>query len=306
MSHGHFSDLQRRFVRIISQPGPIAEALRSLAESEPCTLPLSDWIAAPSEELAIERIGVYARMYFARLRDSLREDFASFATLVSAERFDRIAEAYCSAHPSDNPSLRHHGRHFPEFVRAGLLARAPVFEGVRADAADLCALEWARIEVFDAPSGHPLRLEELGRLDVNGWQKLRLRLVPAVRQIRNVYRVVPLWSAIQSRVELPCVEPASEPVLVWRRGHKSYHRSALVEEADAITLLEDGAPFEELCARFSRRGESTESAAGRTLAALLQWVADEIVQTCMGEHLRERLGIRTAAAAALPNPKPCW
>ena len=89
------------------------------------------------------RIGVYADAYFLRLRDVLREDFPRVAALVGPEQFDEVVKGYLEAFPSRWPSVRHLGHALSEFLRH------------RTDTpkclADLAELEWARIEVFDAP-----------------------------------------------------------------------------------------------------------------------------------------------------------
>ena len=87
------------------------------------------------------RLGIYAHMYFSRLHDSLREDFPQCAQLLGPEAFQRLAARYLVRHPSDNPSLRYHGRHFPGFVREYLREDREL----RPDLAELCQLEWARI-----------------------------------------------------------------------------------------------------------------------------------------------------------------
>src|SRR4051794_18576333 len=116
MSAPHLARLQRRFLTLIAQPDPLPGAARALGVGDPGAAQLSSWLRADSEELAAARLGIYAHMYFSRLHDSLREDFPHCARLLGPEAFQRLAARYLVRHPSDNPSLRYHGRHFPGFV----------------------------------------------------------------------------------------------------------------------------------------------------------------------------------------------
>src|SRR5438093_1312823 len=98
-------ELQRLFWRSLAdEPGGGAPA-PALVE-----------LVAPSATLdAGARIGVYADAYFGRLRDVLREDFPHVAALLAA-RFDETARGYLRAHPSEDPSVRHLGRLFADFL----------------------------------------------------------------------------------------------------------------------------------------------------------------------------------------------
>jgi hypothetical protein len=270
-----YRELERRFIRLITQPRPLLTAAHDLLESEPGILPLSNWIAAPSEDIAVARLGIYAHMYFARLRDSLRDDFELFARLVSPTLFARLAARYLERHPSDDPSLRHHGRHFPEFLRREIANEDRGFVDVRPDAPDLCRLEWERIEVFDAPSSTPLQRERLVGLAPEAWAGLEVALAPTVRLVNAGFAVSALWSALEVARTPPRVLLRPERLLVWRRGFQVFHRA--IDDDDewrALLCLRQGALFSAVCECFDRDAEAN---AERALSALLQWIADEIV-----------------------------
>jgi hypothetical protein len=276
VSEPEFARIQRRFLALVSQPAPLNEAAAALAAQDAGAAPLAAWIVAETEERAAARLGIYAHMYFARLRDSLREDYESFAALVGDEGFDRIAAQYLLQHPSNKPSLRYHGRHFPQFLRRRREQLEGLVGALRPDLADLCALEWARIEVFDAPEVGLLDAATLATLAEHDWPELKLALVPAQRLLTCDYAVTGLWQARVRGEAAPEPESSAGSLLVWRRGFAAYHRVVPADEARALQLLQAPARFADLCQSFSD-GTDLESAVARTLQLLRQWLADELL-----------------------------
>lgn len=277
MTVPQFVTLQRRFLRLVSQERPLDAAAREGLAEDSALLPLASWIDAPDEALALERLNIYAQQYFGRLRDSLRDDYANFAKLVRPRTFDRIAARYITQHPSDNPSLRYHGRHFPEFVRRGLQARGEAFAELRPDVTDLCRLEWSRIERFDAPEATPLSAERLKSLAPEAWGGVRLGLVPAACLLTTEYVVSEVWAALERGAEPPPARPGPERLLVWRRGFAVQHRALDASEAKALERVRAGTTFAGVCEVFAAPAGDLASAGRRALAALLQWIADEIL-----------------------------
>lgn len=268
-----FAPLYRRFLALIAQPRPLAEVARERAVTDAGAAPLGRWITAPDEEQAAERLGIYAHMYFARLRDSLRDDYAALARIAGDAAFEALAVRYLVHHPSDNPSLRYHGRHFPAFL-VRELATAPA--SLRPDLADLAALEWARIEAFDALAGTPLTPDELGKVEPEAWAALPLALLPCCRVLDTAHSATSPWLAAEREETPPPPQATPERVLVWRRGFGVYHRKVSGDEARALALLARPATFGELCGLFDD-GRPTAETALRALTVLKQWLADEIV-----------------------------
>lgn len=89
------------------------------------------------------RIAVYRTGYVARLCDALRDDYPKVA-IALGDRFQPVVREYVAKYPSDQPSLRHFGRHLADFLEAHEVRAA------RPWLADLARLEWARVEACDA------------------------------------------------------------------------------------------------------------------------------------------------------------
>ena len=117
------------------------------AERDPILLELiqDDGVLGPAA-----RLEIYAGMYRARLLDVLREDFPRTLAVVGDDGFAALASGYLDRVPSRNPSVRHAGQRFADFLETE--PTTPAF------LADLARLEWARVEVFDAADAAPLLL----------------------------------------------------------------------------------------------------------------------------------------------------
>ena len=72
-----------------------------------------------------ERVGVYAEMYWLRMRDMLREDHAQVLAQLGEEAFDALVAAYIRKYPSRHHSLNEVGRSLPRFLREHPHAERP-------------------------------------------------------------------------------------------------------------------------------------------------------------------------------------
>src|SRR5262245_899070 len=159
-------ELQALFWRALH--GPVGPALEEAVVSTP-TLG------------AGQRLGIYAGMYFSRLRDVLAEDFEKTAAVLGTgtDGFDAVVRRYLAAHPSEHPSVRHVGQWFPVFLASSPPPGTPPW------LSDLARLEWARVEVFDAPDVTPVRVDELRGIGQADWPGLRLRSVAALQVVES-------------------------------------------------------------------------------------------------------------------------
>jgi hypothetical protein len=222
-------------------------------------------VIAPSATLgSAERLQIYAGMYFHRLRDALREDFPRLAARLGPAGFDALVAAYVRHHPSGHPSLRDLGRELPDFIARHPRAEMPVF------LADLARLEWARVEVFDAPDRQPLTAADLAAVPPEEWPGLRFTAIAALQVVRSEWPVHDIW-------ESPTGEHARRPttVRVWREGWTVYHARVEAEEAQALGHLVAGEPFARLCEAFAHLPPA--EAAGGAAGLLARWLADGLV-----------------------------
>lgn len=262
-------ELQRAFFARIAQVGEVDPRLEGEVRAFGALSPA-------------ERLDLYANMYFLRLAEALRADFPCVAKALGDEAFEAQVAAYVRAHPSTHPSLDALGRSFEAHLRAQ-------GTGVRADLADLAALEHARAEVRVEADATPVPKDAFAALGPECFSEAILTLIPALRVVTLAHDVGALWQALEEGREAP--EPA-HPVtslgaegeavgsawVVWRRGFEVFHAAISLEEAQALRLARERRPVEELCAPF----EALEEPARAAFAALGSWLAEGMVSQVEG------------------------
>lgn len=246
------SALQSTLWRLIVAPtGAVAGAAELCAEGVIESPDLEGLVCGDERLGAVERVDVYADMYFYRLRDCLAEDFPRLAQTLGEVDFHNLVTDYLLAHPSRHWSLREVGRALPGFL-----------ESHTAAVADLAALEWARVDVFDAADAEPLTREDL----IAGGAASRLCLVPAVRLLRVGAGALRAWQgSADEGAQGECA------VRVWRRGFGVQHCGIEADEEGCLRALASagGATLGEL-------GERVDAA--QRLAALLEvWTRDGLL-----------------------------
>ena len=255
---------QQRFARIASSLEGIGADARSLAT----------WLREDRGVPALERMAVYAHAYFARIHGVLREDYGALHAALGDDAFHDLAKLYLMAHPPSHFSLRFAGERLPEFLAGPVTA---VFRRRWPFAADLAALEWSLVDVFDAEDSPVLSRAELASVPPGDWGRLRFRLIPAHRLLRldwPAHEVREAW--LDGDRPLPRLEPRATPVLIHRREERVFHRAVSPLEARALGLVAEGRDFASLCAAIAEETGDGDCAA-RVVALLERWLAERLL-----------------------------
>jgi hypothetical protein len=206
-------------------------------------------------------VEVYAGMYTTRLIDAIAEDYPKLRVALGEDRFGDVVARYVRAHPPSSFTLREAGAALAAFLRESELA--PPW------AADLAALERARVEVFDGPDAEPLTQEAVAALG-EALPELGLAWVPASVVVPLAWTVDDLWSAIED--EQPFEEPRAEArvVLAWRRDLSVLHRTLDADEGRLAPMIAQGASFAVVCEVLGEL--HGDAASGRAVELLLRWL----------------------------------
>lgn len=137
----------------------------------------------PNDRLTpFERLEIYNRQYWFRLKDCFYEDYPGLRAILGEDRFDRLACAYLERHPSQSFTLRNLGRHLVKFLEGEPRWIAPH----RRLGLDMARLEWAHVEAFDNEARPALKTDELLEHDP---ARLRLKLQPYITLLELQYEV---------------------------------------------------------------------------------------------------------------------
>jgi len=217
-----------------------------------------------------ERLDIYAQMYCARLLDILQEDFPRLTAILGEERFRAIGREYLRQFPSTHPSVRYLGARFASFVSTqDEIVSLPFL-------ADLARLEWARLEMFDAPDAEPLRLNHLQAVPPDEWPSLRFRLIPALQLLQCGWPVDTIWAAAGTIRQDEPIQPTETVLRIWRQDFLVYHSRMDAIEQAALAGVRAGASFAEVCARVESLLPS-QDAAHTVGSLLLRWIEDGIL-----------------------------
>ena len=230
--------------------------------------------SSPEGELiASGDIDVYARMYASRLYDTLADDYPKLRAALGDERFGEVVAQYLRAHPPSSFTLRDTGLALESFLRGREVAPAW--------AADLAALERARVEVFDGRDATPLSQDEVAALG-DELPGLALAWVPSSVVVPLAWTVDDLWSAIEDGADT--APPVAEPrvVLVWRRDVAVLHRTLEPDEAQLAPQLARGTLFSEICGVLGEL--HGDEASARAVELLLRWLQAEALDASPPER----------------------
>jgi hypothetical protein len=241
-----------------------------------------DRLAAPDRRVAeslangdarlavIARLDIYANMYFYRIRDCLKDDFAAVCAVVEEDNFHNLITDYLIAHPPTHFSLRYAGQHLPAFLEGHALSTQWPY------VPDLARLEWAVLEAFDAADAPALESAALASVAQEHWPGLRFQLTPSLQLLSLNWSVHEVWRQAQDG------EPLSEPrdeetaLRVWRQDLRVFHRPMDVTERAALTSLAAGACFADICERIVASDGEVRSAE-RAVSLLGEWLTDGVL-----------------------------
>ena len=261
MTTSGLSEVQALFHRLVTAPENVEQALESLAIAR---AKVEGAFGGDARLSAVERLDVYADMYFFRIRDVLREQFERVARALGDEAFHALVVDFLAAHPPETPSLREVGE------RLGRFLEMHPFSSELPWLPDLARFEWLVLDAFDAADAVPLDANALRSTPPDEFASLALALHPSARVLASRFGV-----DVEPVRETPCT------LLVWRHGGDVRFRRTDALEAAALELVRRGATFGEVCELVAERVPEVE-AAPRALELLMRWLADELLASVSG------------------------
>jgi hypothetical protein len=261
------ADTQARFHALVTARDSVAAIATRDAET---AASIGAMVVGDARLSAVERLDVYATMFFVRIHDVLRDEFSRTAAVVGGEAFHGLVTDYLQAFPPAHPSLREAGARLPAFVAAHPFGRA------RAWLTELAQLERARLEVFDGADAAPVSLAALRAIPPERFGALRLALVPAHRLLAGRFAIAATWRADDPAAAPPRETP--ETIIVWRRDVDVLHRPADADEARWFPSLAetDGVAFESLCASLAETRDDA-AAAARAFELCARWAGEGLI-----------------------------
>jgi hypothetical protein len=276
MPADRLADVQAQLYDLITAPEGVAKRLAELSRAPG---DLETVVRSSGQLSAIERVDVYANMYFFRILEVLADEYAKIVTLMGADAFHNLVTDYLLACRPAHPSLREVGARLPDF-----LATHPLAED-RPWLSELARLERLRLELFDGPDAEALTLDQVRALPPASLPELALRAVPCHAVLHAEYAIAALWRTLEARTDEgpPPGDPpkSAQTILVWRQRLTVFHRVVDPDEVACLPLLGAGASFAAVCAQVSE-GTEVEAAAHRAFELLARWIDDGVIRRAGG------------------------
>lgn len=191
--------------------------------------------------LPVEQLEIYREQFWLRHTAALLEDYPGLSGILGQSEWEQLAESYLEQYPCSSWSLRDLGAHLPEHI-----ARRPQMPHA-ALCLDMARLEWAYVEIFDAPELPPLDGAKLASIPESAWQSAQIVISPAVRLLQTRYPVVALRETLRDTTQarpVPIPELEAQNVLLFRDAERSLRHKLLSAEAFELLLrLHQGQPL---------------------------------------------------------------
>jgi Putative DNA-binding domain len=258
-------ELQHLLHRLIIATSGVEDGLAAEKNLSPAGI--AAFVRSDARLSAIDRVEIYANMYFYRLLDAIKEDFPATLRVVGDANFHNLVTGYLAEYPPGDPSITEASRYLAEFAwSSSALEKWPFV-------ADLIRLERAILEVFLGRDARPLSVEAMKGIPAAQWPSVRIAVHPALQVINTEWRVDEFLCAVKS--EQPLREPKRErrAILIWRNNYSVNYRPLDDLERSALNMIRFGYPFGAMCEAIAIHGDDPANPAEMS-RMLMRWLTD--------------------------------
>lgn len=170
----------------------------------------------PSDELtSLDRISIYANMYFWRLIEVISNEYPTVSHVLGEELFNKVVKDYVTHHPSTYYNLNQLSKKFPLYLLTEAMD-IPHQEFVAA----VATVERAMEDVFDERHIERIPIETLQRIPDEKWADIRLQFNPALYLLKLDYPVNAYMTAVRENRHMDIPKPEKTFVVVYRCNYK--------------------------------------------------------------------------------------
>jgi hypothetical protein len=267
--------LERWMQTVVMHPDGAGPGVRSAAARRllPRSAKALRSVVLPSKALtSVERLNIYAHMYYARLLEVLENEYPTTRRILGDEDFWRACRAYVHRHPSRHRTLNSLSEQFPAFLGRHLPRRNR--SGL---AVNVARIERAMEDVFDAPRAEPLTAAEFAAISAEEWGRVRLRVNPALKFLKLRYPANAYMNAVRGKGKPRVPRPRTTFVIVFRRDFTVFRRDQQPEQFRLLQALAAGRTLAQAVrGSVGRRRESADELAVTLGAWFRQWAADRV------------------------------
>lgn len=275
------AQLQNWLQTVISWPTGVEAGLAS--EDAQAEIPLEpdalETVVTRSSQLtSVERIGIYANAYYARLLECLSEEYPALVCAMGEKAFGVFSMEYLQAYPSNSYTLADLGARFPRFLKEHRPAESTDTAEVNWTdfLIELATLERVYSEVFDGPGIEQqgiLTAESLNAIAPEEWPGLTLKMAPCFRLMQFEFPVHEFITQVRKQEAPVFPEPQSTRLAITRRNYV-VRREAISEEAFfLLSRLQEGQQVGQAIAALADAGLLSDDPGDTLRAWFKHWTA---------------------------------
>jgi len=264
--------LERWMQEIVMHPDGAVAGVRAAPARRilPVAVGKLEKVVLPSKSLSsIERLDIYAHMYYARLLEILGDEYPTTRQILGNEAFWKASRRFLERNPSRQRTLNHLSDRFPAF-----LSRHLPPGGRSGLATDVARIERAMEDVHDAPQAESLTAAEFTAIGPAQWQYVKLRLVPALRLLDLRFPANEYMNALRAGKKPRLPRPRATFAIVYRRDFRLFRRDQEPGQFRLLAALARGRTLEEAVRKsVSRRGGDADTLAATLGTWFREWAA---------------------------------
>ncbi|MCH9656645.1 MAG: DNA-binding domain-containing protein [Planctomycetes bacterium] len=236
----NLDQLQRWMQTVISWPGGVEAGIDSEAAQSEIPLESSELetiVTASSRQTSLERMGIYANAYYARLLECLSEEYSALVSAMGKTAFGAFSMEYLQEYHPTSYTLCDLGAHFPQF----LTEHKPPAEENELNWTDflieVATLERVYSEVFDGPGIEQetlLTAEVLNSIQPEEWPEVTLKMAPCFRLMQFQFPVHEFISHVRKGNSPQIPEQQLTCLAITRRNYVV--RREVVSQAEYLLL----------------------------------------------------------------------
>jgi hypothetical protein len=208
-------------------------------------------VAGNDRLTASQQLEIYREQFWLRHTASLLEDFPGLSGILGQKIWEELVESYLGAVAPASWSLRNLGYRLPAHVELATWLPHPEL------CTDMARLEWAYVELFDAPDVPSLDPARLAAVPDAAWDTAELVLSPAMAVLRVAYSVEDLRRAFEEqRTDGAALLPDRAPrnLVLYRGADRNLYHSVISDAArELLVALGEGLPLGRACERAAER-----------------------------------------------------
>jgi hypothetical protein len=227
-------------------------------------------VVLPSKSLtSVERLELYAHMYYARLIEILESEYPTTRQILGAHEFAVACRKFIARNPSRSRTLNRMSEKFPDF-----LARSLPRGHRNGLAADVARIERAMEDVFDAPRAEPMTATQFGAIGADQWERVRLNVNPALRLLTLRYPANDYMNSVRGGKKPRIPRPRKTLAIVYRRSYQAFRRDQEPEQFKLLAALTSGRVLAAAVrASIGSRSGSADRLASKLGAWFREWAA---------------------------------